>query len=198
MDHGPSDSSGTDDDIPPPHMNREPRGGGRVGGNGRSSVGALLYERGEFDMESQIHQLEQEAYSAVLRAFIGQSDTISWDKEGLISDLRKELRVSDVDHRELLGKVNADDVLRHIREYRKGSSTRHIFTTNAVCSSFQKHAPTVSASRKRQKNYTSDDLFTSTCSTVHCTYSVGSSRKRSAWGSWGKEIQSDIFRRYSM
>jgi hypothetical protein len=37
------------------------------------------------------------------------------------------------------------------REYRKGSSTRHIFTTNAVCSSFQKHAPTVSASRKRQK-----------------------------------------------
>jgi hypothetical protein len=37
------------------------------------------------------------------------------DKEGLISDLRKELRVSDVDHRELLGKVNADDVLRHIR-----------------------------------------------------------------------------------
>lgn len=151
MDHGPSDSSGTDDDIPPPHMNREPRGGGRVGGNGRSSVGALLYERGEFDMESQIHQLEQEAYSAVLRAFIGQSDTISWDKEGLISDLRKELRVSDVDHRELLGKVNADDVLRHIREYRKGSSTRHIFTTNAVCSSFQKHALTVSASRKRQK-----------------------------------------------
>jgi hypothetical protein len=70
--------AGTDDDIPPPHMNREPRGGGRVGGNGRSSVGALLYERGEFDMESQIHQLEQEAYSAVLRAFIGQSDTISW------------------------------------------------------------------------------------------------------------------------
>lgn len=151
MDHGPSDSSGTDDDLPPPHVNREPRGGGRVGQNGRASVGALLYERTESDMESQIHQLEQEAYSAVLRAFIGQSDTFSWDKEGLISDLRKELRVSDMDHRSLLGKVNADDVLRHIREYRQGSSTRHIFTTNAVCASFQTRAPTVSASCKRKK-----------------------------------------------
>lgn len=150
MDHGPSDSSGTDDDIPPAHMNREARGGGRVVQNGRASVGTLLYERAEFDMESQIHQLEQEAYSAVLRAFIGQSDTFSWDKEGLISDLRKELRVSDMDHRELLGKVNADEVLRHIREYRKGSFTRHNFTTNAACS-FQKRVPTVSATCKRQK-----------------------------------------------
>lgn len=197
MDHGPSDSSGTDDDIPPAHMNREARGGGRVVQNGRASVGTLLYERAEFDMESQIHQLEQEAYSAVLRAFIGQSDTFSWDKEGLISDLRKELRVSDMDHRELLGKVNADEVLRHIREYRKGSFTRHNFTTNAACS-FQKRVPTVSATCKRQKNYTCDYLFTSTCSTTHCTYTVGNSRKKSAWWSLGKKIQSDIFRRYSM
>lgn len=151
MDHGPSDSSGTDDDIPPPHVNREPRGGGQVGRNRRASVGALLYERAEFDMESLIHRLEQEAYSAVLRAFIGQSDTFSWDKEGLITELRKELRVSDMDHRELLGKVNADDVLRHIREYRQGSSTRHIFTSNAVHTSFQTRALTVSASCKRQK-----------------------------------------------
>lgn len=30
------------------------------------------------DMEAQIHILEQEAYSAVLRAFKAQSDAISW------------------------------------------------------------------------------------------------------------------------
>ena len=29
-------------------------------------------------MEAQIHQLEQEAYTAVLRAFKAQSDAISW------------------------------------------------------------------------------------------------------------------------
>lgn len=29
-------------------------------------------------METQIHQLEQEAYTAVLRAFKAQSDAISW------------------------------------------------------------------------------------------------------------------------
>jgi len=33
-------------------------------------------------------------------------------KEGLMSELRKELRVSDEEHRELLGRVNADDVLK--------------------------------------------------------------------------------------
>jgi hypothetical protein len=32
-----------------------------------------------------------------------------------MTELRKELRVSDEEHRELLGKVNADGVLRQIR-----------------------------------------------------------------------------------
>ena len=30
------------------------------------------------DMEAQIHLLEQEAYSAVLRAFKAQSDALTW------------------------------------------------------------------------------------------------------------------------
>ena len=30
------------------------------------------------DMETQIHQLEQEAYSSVLRAFKAQADAITW------------------------------------------------------------------------------------------------------------------------
>ena len=33
---------------------------------------------GETDMETQIHQLEQEAYSSVLRAFKAQADLITW------------------------------------------------------------------------------------------------------------------------
>lgn len=59
--------AGTDDDLPPSHQNRIPRGG-RVTGNGRSA--SVQYSRmfGETDMEAQIHQLEQEAYIAVLRA----------------------------------------------------------------------------------------------------------------------------------
>lgn len=71
--------AGTDDDLPPTHQNRIPRGG-RLAGNGRSAVGSIPYPRmyGETDMETQIHQLEQEAYSAILRAFKAQADAITW------------------------------------------------------------------------------------------------------------------------
>jgi hypothetical protein len=37
------------------------------------------------------------------------------EKESLITELRKELRVSDEEHRELLARVNADDIIRRIR-----------------------------------------------------------------------------------
>jgi hypothetical protein len=71
--------AGTDDDLPPTHQNRIPRGA-RLAGNGRSAVGSMSYPRmyGEIDMEAQIHQLEQEAYSSVLRAFKAQADAITW------------------------------------------------------------------------------------------------------------------------
>lgn len=141
-------NAGTDDDLPPSHQNRMPRGGGRVAGNGRPPVmGPVPYPRmfGDTDMEAQIHKLEQEAYSSVLRAFKAQADAISWvlicltfcffvlvylsnhvyltandmyflqEKESLITELRKELRLSNEEHRELLGRVNADDMIRRIR-----------------------------------------------------------------------------------
>jgi len=71
--------AGTDDDLPPTHQNRIPRGA-RLAGNGRSAVGSMSYPRmyGEIDMEAQIHQLEQDAYSSVLRAFKAQADAITW------------------------------------------------------------------------------------------------------------------------
>uniref|UniRef100_M4E3N5 ENT domain-containing protein n=1 Tax=Brassica campestris TaxID=3711 RepID=M4E3N5_BRACM len=105
-------------------------------------------ERVHNDMETQIHLIEQEAYSSILRAFKAQSDAITWEKESLITELRKELRVSDEEHRELLSRVNADEMIRRIREWRKGNSFQsgapQMVHDNAP-------SPAVSGSRKKQK-----------------------------------------------
>ncbi|CAA6672313.1 unnamed protein product [Spirodela intermedia] len=146
MEYDPSDSSGTDDDLPPTHQNRGIRGG-RVAGNGRNAVmGGLSFSRVQTDMETEIHQLEQEAYCSVLRAFKAQSDAITWEKESLITELRKELRVSDEEHRELLTRVNADDIIRKISRWSQGG-----FISNAQPVPDTVQSPTVSASRKKQK-----------------------------------------------
>lgn len=55
--------------------------GGRISGNGRpAALSSHPYPRmyEDSDMEAQIHQLEQEAYSSVLRAFKAQDDAITW------------------------------------------------------------------------------------------------------------------------
>ncbi|KAL6640081.1 hypothetical protein ACP70R_022391 [Stipagrostis hirtigluma subsp. patula] len=147
-------ASRTDDDLPPSYQNsRGMRGGGRISGNGRDIVGAGPYTRvqPQTDMETQIHQLEQEAYCSVLRAFKAQSDAITWEKEGLITELRKELRVSDKEHRELLNRVNNDDIIRRIREWREsGGGAQMNLVNNAQRSHDPMPSPTTSA-RKRQK-----------------------------------------------
>ncbi|KAI3982312.1 hypothetical protein MKX01_037845 [Papaver californicum] len=152
MEYELSDSSGTDDDLPPSHQNRVPRGG-HLAGNGRpAAVGSAPYTRPPNDMETQIHLLEQEAYSSVLRAFKAQSDAITWEKESLITELRKELRVSDEEHRELLGRVNADDIIRRIREWRQaGGAHKAGLLSTAQPVHDQIPSPNVSASRKKQK-----------------------------------------------
>ncbi|XP_024012518.1 protein EMSY-LIKE 3 isoform X2 [Eutrema salsugineum] len=148
MDYRPSDSSGTDDDLPPSHQSRYQRSG-RPAGNGRPSVlNSAPLSRVHNDMETQIHLIEQEAYSSILRAFKAQSDAITWEKESLITELRKELRVSDEEHRELLSRVNADEMIRRIREWRKAnglqSSVPQLVHDAAP-------SPAVSGSRKKQK-----------------------------------------------
>ncbi|XP_058203936.1 protein EMSY-LIKE 3-like isoform X2 [Rhododendron vialii] len=153
MDYAPYDSSGTDDDLPPSHQHRIPRGG-RVAGNGRAPVmGSVPYPRmyGETDMEAQIHQLEQEAYSSVLRAFKAQADAITWEKESLLTELRKELRLSNEEHRELLGRVNADDILQRIREWRQAGGLQQGMRGTGQVVHDPVPSPTVSASRKKQK-----------------------------------------------
>ncbi|KAM7272903.1 hypothetical protein ACFE04_027567 [Oxalis oulophora] len=151
MDYGISDSSGTDDDLPPSHQNRFQRGG-HPAGNGRSAVAASApLPRMQTDMETQIHHIEQEAYVSVLRAFKAQSDAITWDKESLITELRKELRVTDEEHRVLLSRVNSDDVIRRIREWRKASGIQPGMLTIPQPVHEPVPSPTVSASRKKQK-----------------------------------------------
>ncbi|XP_039026283.1 protein EMSY-LIKE 1-like [Hibiscus syriacus] len=105
------------------------------------------------DMEAQIHILEQEAYCSVLRAFKAQSDAITWEKEGLMTELRKELRVSNDEHRELLTKVNADDVVKRIRDWRQagGDPSARLSVSHPVHSLLPN--PTVSAPRKKLKTY---------------------------------------------
>ncbi|TKY50556.1 EMSY 3 [Spatholobus suberectus] len=139
-----SDSSGTDDDLPPSRQNRFQRSdhaGGTGTGNGKSAiVGSGPLPRMQNDMKTQIHNIEQEAYTSVLRAFKAQSDAITWEKESTITELRKELRVSDEEHRELLSRVNADDIIRRIRSYILSYSTEQFLYTieqTVVCSAFQ-------------------------------------------------------------
>ncbi|XP_030457893.1 protein EMSY-LIKE 1 isoform X1 [Syzygium oleosum] len=143
------DSSGTDDDLPPSNQNRNSRQG-RSSGNARSLLGSVpprMYN----NMEAQIHHLEQEAYSSVLRAFKAQSDAITWEKEGLITELRKELRVSDDEHRELLSRVNSDDIIRRIREWRQAGGHQAAMLGTAPPMHDVLPSPTISASRKKQK-----------------------------------------------
>nr|XP_011468053.1 PREDICTED: protein EMSY-LIKE 1 isoform X2 [Fragaria vesca subsp. vesca] len=158
MDYGASDSTGTDDDLPPSPQYRIPRRG-QFAGIERSAVGSISFARRCTDMEAQIHYLEQEAYCAVLRAFKAQSDAITWEKESLITELRKELRVSDDEHRELLGRVNSDDIISKIREWRTtgGPQAARFGASQPVYDLVS--SPTVSASRKKQKTSQSGQAF---------------------------------------
>ncbi|KAJ3707383.1 hypothetical protein LUZ61_011088 [Rhynchospora tenuis] len=150
MEYDPYDSSGTDDDLPPASQNRAIRGPHPTG-NGRNT-GPYPYPRQQnTDMEREIHQLEREAYTSVLRAFKAQADAISWEKENLITDLRRELRLSDDEHRELLTIVNSDEVTKRIREWRQNGgalSSMHPQSSRGAHEA-EPGGPALSGSRKR-------------------------------------------------
>lgn len=115
-------SSSTDDDVLPAHSGRMTRGG-RVSGSGRSINGSRATQ-GTVSIEQQIRTLELDAYMALLRAFGAQSESISWTRETLISNLRKELRIPDEQHRELLALISTDAILESIREWRQSAGRR--------------------------------------------------------------------------
>ncbi|CAA0820716.1 Protein EMSY-LIKE 3 [Striga hermonthica] len=150
------DSSDTPVESPQPHQNRMSRGGW-ISGNGRpAAMGSHPFPRNMYDdndMEAKIHQLEQEAYSSVLRAFKAQGDAITWEKESLITELRKELRLSNEEHRDLLSRVNSDETIRRIREWRQ--SVERQASIHGASQGAAAHdpapSPSISASRKKQK-----------------------------------------------
>nr|GMD67384.1 protein EMSY-LIKE 3-like isoform X1 [Ipomoea batatas] len=109
------------------------------------------------DMEMQIHHIEQEAYTSVLRAFKAQADAITWEQESLITELRKELRVSDEEHRELLSRVNADDIIGKIRHgklqwrKRKASGFQPGMASGGLQPSHDQVPSSTSSSHKKKK-----------------------------------------------
>ncbi|KAL3533919.1 hypothetical protein ACH5RR_007440 [Cinchona calisaya] len=152
-------------------------------GSGRGRIGSIPYQNMHADMDSQIHVLEQEAYGAVLRAFKAQSDALTWEKEGLITDLRRELRVSDDEHRELLTQVNADGLIHKIREWRKAGGSLGTKTNMSQPVHDQLQSPTISASHKKQK--TSHSVPFSTPSQVMHPQSIAATTPPSLASKWG-------------
>ncbi|XP_010266719.1 PREDICTED: protein EMSY-LIKE 3-like [Nelumbo nucifera] len=131
MDYIKHDSSGTDEDTPPQNINRN-TWRTHFSANVKIPSATVSCGMDATDMKLQIHCIETEAYSAILKAFIAQSDVLSWGKEGLMTELRKELNVSDLEHRELLVKVDSDDSVRMIREWRKGTAADQRLLSNKM------------------------------------------------------------------
>ncbi|KAK9124991.1 hypothetical protein Scep_013837 [Stephania cephalantha] len=149
-------------------------------------------------METQIHLIEQEAYGSVLRAFKAQSDAITWEKEGLMTELRKELRISDDENRELLSRVNADDIIRRIREWRQAGGGIQASMHNASQPAHDRlPSPTVSISRKKQKTAQNSLSLNASNSGLHSQPVAGSmqpsssaAKRGSAIGAKGKKSKS--------
>ncbi|CAO2184214.1 unnamed protein product [Urochloa humidicola] len=126
------DSSGTDDELHPTYQIRGPRM--HFTENRRSLAGTLSQPRPHSKLDCDIHQIEQQAYTGVLRAFKMQSDALTWEKESLITELRRELKVSDEEHRVLLNKVNEEEAVHGIRQSRQGGGMQSSLYHNSVVS----------------------------------------------------------------
>ncbi|KAH7653163.1 ENT-like protein [Dioscorea alata] len=123
----------------------------------RIAPGSSSYDADFTDFESKIHLLETVAYDAVLRAFRVQADDLSWSKESLLTDLRKELRISDANHREILGQINNDQSIKSLRNWHKAKCFQQPKTENHPCIDVNSK---VRVSRKKLKpsNVTSPSL----------------------------------------
>ncbi|KAL6646145.1 hypothetical protein ACP70R_017753 [Stipagrostis hirtigluma subsp. patula] len=150
MDYGAFENGGTDDDLPPTYQIRGPRV--LFSGGGRSSAGALSQPMIHSNLDTDIHQIEQQAYAGVIRAFKVQSDDLTWEKESMITELRRELKVTDEEHRVLLNKVNEEEAVHRIRNLRQGGITQ----SSLHLSSMVVHNV---VPRKRQKKSHSIDPF---------------------------------------
>ncbi|KAG2332129.1 hypothetical protein Bca52824_003309 [Brassica carinata] len=143
----------TDDDLPPSHR-VVPRGGSSVSTNGRPSTlpPSYMYDQVAADMEAQIHHIEKKAYFSLLRAFRAQADAITWEKDSLITEMRKELRVSHEEHREFLARflsLSINICFLFIREWRQSGGRMQSNAAQVVHDTLP--SPSVSASIKKHK-----------------------------------------------
>uniref|UniRef100_A0A0D3HE10 NAD(P)H dehydrogenase (quinone) n=2 Tax=Oryza TaxID=4527 RepID=A0A0D3HE10_9ORYZ len=67
------------------------------------------------DTAFQIHCLERSAYASVLRAFFAQSELLSRSQAKLLTELRKKLRISDAELREVLMNVTSNEYIKSLR-----------------------------------------------------------------------------------
>ncbi|MED6130416.1 hypothetical protein PIB30_000921 [Stylosanthes scabra] len=160
--------SHTDENVPPLNQNRVLRGSTTIASNGI----ALSHHKLQGNIDTLIHQVEKEAYSHVLLAFKCQSDVLTWEKADLMVELRKELRVSDDEHTQLLTEVNTNSTIHQIREWRKTGCykpAQHVHDDSL-------HS-TISSSPKNQN---SSQLFQHQNQLLPGSYSLKNAQHRSA------------------
>eukprot|EP00897_Mesotaenium_endlicherianum_P010665 jgi/Mesen1/9627/ME000669S09066 len=134
-----------DDDLTT--SGRYPRPQRGVAGNGRSAPPPSY--RGHSLADRQLEQLEADAYIAVVRAFAGQAESITWAKETVLSTLRTELHVTEEQHKSFCMRVHSDDSLRQIRERRATGDTG--FAANQLPPPMDTSPGTVGGSQSRKK-----------------------------------------------
>ncbi|KAF8722903.1 hypothetical protein HU200_022040 [Digitaria exilis] len=65
----------------------------------------------------QIHCLERSAYASVLRAFCAVANHLSWLQVKLLTKLRNELRISHIEHKEVLMKASSNEYIKSLRKF---------------------------------------------------------------------------------
>ncbi|KAM1293545.1 hypothetical protein COP2_013965 [Malus domestica] len=100
-------------------------------GSERTSPATKPHGKDLWDMELHIHHLETEAYHAVLKAFSAQSNNLTWAREALMTELRRELNITDDEHGQLLIKIKSDQSIKVIREWRNGAPCAQEYSEDA-------------------------------------------------------------------
>lgn len=142
MEYRHSDSSGTDDDLPPSQPGRPSRGG-HVSGNDRAVSG---HYRRSSAADQHVRKLEQDAYVGVLRAFRAQSAAITWRKEQVMVTLRQELGITDEEHLEIVRGMDSNNAPSQLRERDEHGGPMYVPNVESY------PGATIPVSRKRQKS----------------------------------------------
>ncbi|CAN6293455.1 unnamed protein product [Urochloa humidicola] len=113
------------------------------------------------DTVFQIHCLERAAYASVLRAFCAMTNRLSGLQVKLLTKLKNELRISHIEHKEVLVEVSSNENIKSLRKFNlanlstktdpsfdvhtvvhdKIGSTRQVSTSSTSCLSLAQRSP---------------------------------------------------------